>query len=206
MATKVKKKLYKVNSFVVLFQNETPCCTLLEEFNQRLVDGLGEGLELIDNTFTIRHANRWMEQQFGPVVGRRCYEVLTADGRQCPGCFLAQCHEMETPARLYVAGPNNRRFLLTCSPVRQPDGQIFLLELVDDVTEQERLRTRLSEAERMAAVGELAAGLAHEIRNPLAAIVNAATLLEDEDTLTSEERASILEAVKKETRPQYHPL
>jgi signal transduction histidine kinase len=172
----------------------------LEEFNQRLVDGLGEGLELIDSDFTIRHANRWMEQQFGPVVGRRCYEVLTADGRQCPGCFLAQCHEMEAPARLHVAGPNNRRFLLTCSPVRQPDGQIFLLELVDDVTEQERLRTRLSEAERMAAVGELAAGLAHEIRNPLAAIVNAATLLEDEDTLTPEERASILEAVKQETR------
>jgi signal transduction histidine kinase len=172
----------------------------LEEFNKRLVDGLGEGLELIDGTFTIRHANRWMAQQFGPVVGRRCYEVLTADGRPCPGCVLARRHDMDAPVRLHVAAPQQRRFLLTCSPVRQPDGQIFLLELVADVTEQERLRARLSEAERLATVGELAAGLAHEIRNPLAAIVNTAALLEEEDSLTPEERASVLEAVKKETR------
>ena len=51
----------------------------LKEFNERLVDGLGEGLELVDGEFTIRHANRWMSEQFGPVVGRRCYEVLTAN-------------------------------------------------------------------------------------------------------------------------------
>ena len=47
----------------------------LKEFNERLVDGLREGLELVDGDFTIRHANRWMSEQFGPVIGRHCYEV-----------------------------------------------------------------------------------------------------------------------------------
>jgi len=172
----------------------------LKEFNERLVDGLGEGLELVDGEFTIRHANRWMSQQFGPVVGRRCYEVLTADSRPCRGCPLGRRDVMDAPTRLEIPGPDDRRFLLTCSPVRQSDGQLFLLELVGDITEQERLRQRLSEVERLAAVGELAAGLAHEIRNPLAAILNAATLLEEEETLTADERASILEAVKTEAR------
>jgi signal transduction histidine kinase len=172
----------------------------LKEFNERLVDGLGEGLELIDGEFTIRHANPWMSQQFGPVVGRRRYDVLTANHQPCPGCPLARREVMEATVRVEIAGPDDRRFLLTCSPVRQADGKILLLELVGDITEQERLRQRLSEVERLAAVGELAAGLAHEIRNPLAAILNAATLLEEEATLTAEERASLLEAVKTEAR------
>jgi hypothetical protein len=122
----------------------------LEEFNERLVDGLGEGLELVGGDFSIRHANRWMVQQFGPVVGRRCYEVLTADGRECAGCPLARREEMDAPTRLEIAGPGDRHFLLTCSPVRQPDGQIFLLELVADITEQERLRARLTSVEQLA--------------------------------------------------------
>ena len=172
----------------------------LEDFNRRLVDGLGEGLELVDGELIIRHANSWMVHQFGPVVGRHCYEVLTVDGRQCPGCPIASRYTMDAPVRLEIDGAHGRRLLLTCSPVRQPDGESFLLELVADITEQERLRVRLGEAERLAAVGELAAGLAHEIRNPLAAILNAATLLGQEEVLTTDERSSILEAVKQEAR------
>jgi signal transduction histidine kinase len=172
----------------------------LVEFNETLVDGLGEGVQLVDDGYTIKHANRWLAEQFGPVAGKRCYEVLTADGRQCPGCPMVNREQMPAPVRLEVAGPAGRRFLLTCSPLRRPDGRVSLLELVADITEQERLRTRLTEAERLAAVGELAASVAHEIRNPLAAIVNAASLLEQEETLTPGERSGTLEAVKKETR------
>src|SRR5262247_2291031 len=117
----------------------------LKEFNEQLVDGLGEGLELIDGEFTIRHANRWMSEQFGSVVGRHCYEVLNANSRPCPGCPLGRRDVMEAPTRVEIHGPDDRRFLLTCSPVRQANGQIFLLELVGDITEQERLRQRLSE-------------------------------------------------------------
>jgi len=172
----------------------------LQEFNERLVDGLGEGLQLVDGAFRIHHANRWMAQQSGETPRAHCYDAMTHDGQPCPGCPLPGRHQIHTPVRLDVAGAGGRRWRLTCAPVRQPDGQIWLLELVADVTEQERLRARLSEAERLAAVGELAAGLAHEIRNPLAAIVNATTLLEQAETLTTEERTTTLAAMKQEAR------
>ena len=110
----------------------------LKELNERLVDGLGEGLQLVDGDFAIRHANRWMLEQFGPVAGRRCYEVLTATRGRVPGCPLRAA-----PRAIEAGAPRGRwrggrRFSLSCSPVRQPDGQVFLLELVADVTEHDR--------------------------------------------------------------------
>jgi len=172
----------------------------LKEFNERLIDGLGEGLQLVDDTFTVRHANRWLAERSPNTAVRRCYEALTADGRPCPGCPMAGRAAMTVPVRLRITGPAERGLELTCSPLRQPDGRIFLLELVSDVTERERLRSRLAEAERLASVGELAAGVAHEIRNPLAAVVNATVLLEREAALAPEERAATIGAVRKEAR------
>ena len=184
---------------VVLDRARSETATL-KEFNERLVDGLGEGLQLVDGNFRIRHANRWMHAQLGPISDRRCYEVVGAGTHPCPGCPLERREEMGEAERIQVAGTNGRRFSLSCAPVRQPDGQVFLLELVTDVTERERLQARLTEAERLAAAGELAASVAHEIRNPLAAIVNATTLLGVEETLSGEERAHTLGVVKKEAR------
>jgi two-component system sensor histidine kinase HydH len=192
--------LATLNIIIMVLDRARTETAALKEFSERLVDGLGEGLQLVDGDFRVRHANRWMHEQFGPVLDGRCYELLTADGRQCPACPLDRRDRLDGAERIEVAGVHGRRFSLSCSPVRQADGQIFLLELVGDVTERERLQARLTEAERLAAAGEVAASVAHEIRNPLAAIVNATTLLGAEENLTRDERANTLGAVKKEAR------
>ena len=77
---------------------------------------------------------------------------------------------------------------------------VIIMVLERARSESERLHARLREAERLATAGELAAGMAHEIRNPLAAIVNATALLTDEGGLTPAERSVTLGAIRTEAR------
>ena len=77
---------------------------------------------------------------------------------------------------------------------------VIIMVLERARSESDRLHARLREVERLATAGELAAGMAHEIRNPLAAIVNATALLDDEAGLTADERATTLAAVRTEAR------
>ena len=77
---------------------------------------------------------------------------------------------------------------------------VIIMVLERARSESARLHARLREAERLATAGEMAASMAHEIRNPLAAIVNATALLTDEGSLTNEERTATLSAVRTEAR------
>jgi hypothetical protein len=65
---------------VVLDRARSETATL-KEFNERLVDGLGEGLQLVDGDFRIRHANRWMHGQLGPISDLNGVEAMDGCGR-----------------------------------------------------------------------------------------------------------------------------
>lgn len=78
-----------------------------------------------------------------------------------------------------------------------PDTKNTLVSLID-MTRQRELERRLYRSEELASIGELSAGIAHEIRNPLAAISNSVSLLMDEPQMTDEGK-QLLDVVKEES-------
>ena len=77
----------------------------------------------------------------------------------------------------------------SCSPLRQADGTAAgLVAIFQDLTERKRVEEQLRRADRLAALGQLAANIAHEVRNPLAAISGAVELLRDDLTPTGSNR------------------
>lgn len=77
----------------------------------------------------------------------------------------------------------------SCSPLRDASGnRLGQLVLFQDLTELSTLREKAERAERLAALGRLAAGLAHEIRNPLGSISGSVEMVREAQELGEEDR------------------
>jgi two-component system sensor kinase FixL len=61
------------------------------------------------------------------------------------------------------------------------EGERFFTAIVRDITDRKEIQAKLAQAERLAAVGELSAGVAHEINNPINTVINCAQLIKDGD-------------------------
>jgi two-component system sensor histidine kinase HydH len=66
---------------------------------------------------------------------------------------------------------NTRKTVISTSPLRDDGGNIVgVMGIIKDVTENKRLQNKITDTERLAALGQLSLGIAHEIRNPLSSI------------------------------------
>jgi two-component system sensor histidine kinase PilS (NtrC family) len=82
-------------------------------------------------------------------------------------------------------------------PEGKATGQVFIFQ---DLTPIKQMEERVRIADRLAGVGELAAGLAHEIRNPLASIAGSSQLLRESPGVPGEEANALLEIIERESR------
>ncbi|MGO9864443.1 MAG: ATP-binding protein [Terriglobales bacterium] len=100
----------------------------------------------------------------------------------------------------YVAGNGFRKtFRVLVSALNLSErGELGLVYSFDDLTEIRRLEREVRMQDRLAAVGRMAAAIAHEIRNPLTSIAGSVSMLSDAPTLTSEER-HLLQIVIRES-------
>jgi len=166
------------------------------DFSEEILDTLHEGVAMITPRGFIRRANRGLGRLCGcepaTLVGRELSSVLQWE----PPSELREVVEAEAS----LTGANGPiPVSVSAAPLCDERGNALgLVVVVRDLREIEELRRRMLVQARLAAVGELAAGLAHEINNPLAYVRSNLAQLErhgkalaDADALSPEERESI---------------
>jgi len=145
-------------------------------FTAKVIDSLPVGLYVIDRDYRIQAWNRKRETGTQGVprdeaIGRPIFDVLH---RQSPEMLRREFDEVFTAGRLQVyesGGAAGRHYRITKIPMRLNDDEItHLITIGEDVTEWKEVQGQIAQSEKLAAVGQLAAGVMHEINNPLATI------------------------------------
>jgi signal transduction histidine kinase len=138
---------------------------------ERTFDAIREPLFLLDQ-FTIRRANvaaaELAQVDVRALIGHPCHEIFARRSELCPGCPLG------VGADLGEVSIRGRDFSISFFPL--DGGRVMHYR---DVTEARRLEARLRESQKMASVGQLAAGAAHEINNPLGFLISNLNTLEE---------------------------
>ncbi len=175
----------------------------LRAFNEYVIDGLLSGLVTADAQGRILTFNRSAAAITGipadQAVGQDAGEVLQlpADTR-LRMTTLAQTRSVRVEFE-YRAGDGRLLDLgLMVAMIALPNGHSGYLFTFQDVTELRRLERSGRLQQRLAAVGEMAAGIAHEIRNPLAAISGSMQVLRQELPL-NQEQGQLMDIVLKES-------
>jgi two-component system, NtrC family, sensor kinase len=144
---------------------------------EAVFNSISDGLTILDRQLNIVFVNQVQKTNFPgiPLIGQKCYQAFFHKSGVCRHCPVMQTiQNKETlTGEIFVQEQNSsgKYYEWTTSPVRDPTGRIFeILLLMRDITERKEYEYKLMQADRMAAIGFLAAGVAHEINNPLTSI------------------------------------
>jgi two-component system, NtrC family, sensor kinase len=181
----------------------------MREFNENILESLDDGLVVFDADERIVRWNRALEDFYGvkrtDAVGRPLGDVFdslfvealrTARGQHPDGATL---YRVPLPSRK----ADSARLLVNASEVplqnaMGDDAVVGTLLLIEDVTDHVRMEEQLQISEKMASIGLLAAGVAHEVNTPLTGISSfTQMLLEGADP--ADPKTALLEKIEKQT-------
>lgn len=138
-------------------------------------DAITAPVQIVSKDYDIIRANLSLasiaEKDIAKIIGKKCYETFAGRDKPCEGCPLSDAIKEDKQAVCNIANHiGSREFEASAYPIASA-GENMAVLYYRDITEKNRLEQELFHQEKMAAIGILAGGVAHEINNPLGGIL-----------------------------------
>jgi two-component system, NtrC family, sensor kinase len=183
----------------------------LRAFNENILESLDDGLLVVDLNDRVVRWNSALEQLYGiarsEAAGSRLDAIFDASFVEALRAARRDAPYGTTLSRIPLTGrgaADGRRLLVNAAvvPLRAVDGAtnvtVGTIVIIEDITSRVHLEEQLQISEKMASIGLLAAGVAHEVNTPLTGISSfTQMLLEGADP--NDQRTRLLEKIERQT-------
>ncbi len=161
---------------------------LVESDSQRqkmssIFDGITDKLMLITPNKSVLMANAAsLEGVIGGFENLKCFQLIYRLSKPCSGCLLEKTLIEKAPIFGEVCQENQEVYLAHFYPIiSKSDGSVeSVVHYCKSITEKKRLEQNMMQAEKLASLGQLVAGVSHELNNPLGLVLFYAELLKKE--------------------------
>ncbi len=157
-----------------------------------IFNATGVGISIIDTNFRIIRCNEKQRQMLvsepsEDIRGRFCYEVYCY--KDSPGLDCPAVETMATgkPVTLREVKKKDRFFQVVTTPLKASGEIRGVIEVLIDVTEKKKAEELMLRTEKLVSLGQMAAGIAHELNTPLGNILGYARLLEKDPSLSEKQ-------------------